>query len=126
MKEELIKIILSLPPSVNKLYNNSKKWRTKTEEYKWWESLAWYEYKKAGIDYKISWDNWLIVRYEYFMNIYNKDWSKKVIDVFNLEKATSDLLQKLIPWFKDENIKKWFVEKHQSDRNEVEILIKEV
>jgi len=54
MKEEYIRITLTVPPSVNILYNNAKKWRTKTDEYKWWEKLALYEYSKQGMNYKIK------------------------------------------------------------------------
>jgi len=126
MKEEYIRITLTVPPSVNILYNNAKKWRTKTDEYKWWEKLALYEYSKQGMNYKIKWNNWLLVSYTYFMKIINDNWTKKKIDVFNFEKWLSDCLTKLIPGFKDEHIKKWFVEKIDSDRNEVEILIKEI
>ena len=126
MKEENIKITLPLPVSVNKLYANSKKWRTKTEEYKGFESLAWYEYKKAWINYKISWNNWLWTEYQYFLPCYTSEWKIRKIDVENFVKATSDILWKLIPWFDDSKIQTLLIRKIDSQENKVLITIKEI
>ena len=127
MTEENIELILPIPPSVNGLYMNVKwKWRVKTAPYKDFEEhvgilIAWMDKT-----YKITWNKWLLVEYNYYMPIYYKNWNKKKIDVFNYEKALSDVIEKNIEWFKDQNIKRWIVEKHDSDRNEVEIIIKEI
>jgi len=126
MKEEKIEITLSLPPSVNKLYANSKKWRTKTEEYKGWEKLAFYEYKEAWTDYKITWNNWLWVEYQYFLPCYTSEWKIRKVDVENLIKATSDALWKLIPWFDDSKIKTMLIRKEDSIEKYVRITIKEI
>lgn len=130
MIENSIKLTLPMPISVNSAYGNKKnsqpwKWRYKTQEYKNWESLAEVELRKQKECY-IEWDKWLAVQYTYFTNILNKNWTKKIKDVFNFEKTLSDFLASNIEWFKDHKIKKWTVEKHNSDREEVEIIIYEL
>jgi len=74
----------------------------------------------------ITGDEWLEVEYTYYMKIYNIPGTKKIRDVFNYEKCLSDLLATGIEWFQDHKIKIGRVEKVESDRDEVEIKIKEV
>jgi len=125
MKERYIKLLLPLPISINKAFCNAKKWRVKSDEYKNWEKLAYYELLKQP-RFKIIWDKWLEVFYTYYMPIYTKNKKIKKIDVFNYEKVLSDFLEHNIEWFRDEKIKIWHISKHDSNRNEVEIYIKEV
>lgn len=124
-KEESIKITLPIPPSLNWLYTWIKR-RRKSDEYKDWISSVDVLFSKMDTKYTIHWNNWLEVEYEYFFSIYNKDWSIKKKDVFNYEKALSDVLTKHIKGFEDEKIKRWFVEKHDSEENTVNITIREI
>ena len=123
MKETEIKLVLSLPISINIAYTWYPK-RRKSDEYKDWEYLAWVEIAQQK-KYSIRWDKWLIVVYQYYMPLFYKNWKKKVQDVANYEKCLSDFLSKHIDWFKDHLIKKIFLEKIDSKDNKVYITIKE-
>lgn len=124
MKEESIKLILSIPPSINTAYSWYKV-RHKSDKYKEWEKLAFFELQKQT-KYKIKGDSWLFVSYTYYTPLFYKNWKKKVIDVFNYEKILSDFLSKQIDWFEDHKIKLWRVEKVDSIENIVKIEIKEI
>jgi len=125
MKEEYIEIKLPMPTSVNKAYCNSKKGRTKSDEYKGWEKLAFVELKKQTT-YKIKWDEWLKAYYTFFTPLYYKNWKKKKEDLDNWIKTLQDFLWHNIKWFKDEYIKTIITEKIDSDKKIVKILIKEI
>ena len=121
---DYIKLKLTLPPSVNWLYAGMTR-RYKAPKYKEWINIAQRELLTQDKG-KITGSEWLEVRYIYHMPIFNKNGTKKKIDVFNYEKALSDLLEKEIEWFQDEHIKKWYVEKIHSDERYVIITIREL
>jgi len=120
-----ISIVLPLPISVNAAYatNFSTKRRFKTTEYKNWEREALLYCKSR---YEILGDNWVDVRYTYFMPIYNKNGTKKKIDVFNYEKCLSDFIPSIIKGFDDSFIKEGTVKKVHSDKNIVIVTISEL
>lgn len=122
-----INLILPLPISVNQAYSWFTR-RHKSNEYKEWEFRAYQKFleQKKLKSYEIKWDEWLFVVYKYYMPLFFKNGNKKKQDLFNLEKALSDFLWKHIPWFQDQHIRCWYVEKIDSDRWEVEIIIKEI
>lgn len=124
LKEENISLTLPVPISVNQAYAGYKV-RHKSDEYIIWEREAYKSYL-TQTQYTVSGDEWLEAKYTYYMPIFYKNGNKKVIDVFNYEKLLSDFLAKVIPGFKDHLIKKAHVEKIESDRFEVEIIIKEI
>ena len=121
---EYMRLKLSLPPSVNWLYAGKVR-RYKADKYKEWIVTAKRELL-TQTKYKIHDTEWLEVRYAYYMPIYNKNWTKKKIDVFNYEKALSDFLADNIQGFKDEHIKQGYVEKHDSEDRYVIIFVKEL
>jgi len=125
MWKDYIEFTLPLPISVNIAYVNSKNWRHKSKKYKEREDRAKISMYYVN-NYKITWNERLEVKYDYYMNIFCKNWSKKKIDVFNYEKVLSDFLEKNIEGFEDKNIKRGTVEKHNSDKDIVNIYIKEV
>ena len=128
-KEECIVLELPLPPSTNQLYSTIKtNWKTKrvkTKKYKNWFELATYEMLNQK-KYEICWNNWLKWQYNFFMKIYNKDWSKKKIDTDNRVKALQDLLEHNIKWFEDKHILEFTAKKIDSDKNIVKLIIREI
>lgn len=124
---------LPLPVSVNKAYatNFKTKRRFKSQEYTNWEESAKIEMRKFP-KYIINEDNWLKVEYRFFMPIYLKKprkngTDKKVVDVFNMEKALSDFLSTQIEGFEDHKIKEGKVSKtHCEDEPFVEVFISEI
>lgn len=120
----MIKLTLPIPISVNQAYAWKAR-RFKSKVYKEWEAEATAEYYRNWEEYSIEWDEWLEVNYKYFMPLHYKNWKKKVQDVFNYEKCLSDWISHNIEWFEDHKIKRWIVEKFESNRLEVEIEIKE-
>lgn len=121
-----INLKLSLPISVNKAYNNSKNWRIKSQFYKDYIKQLEFEFLQMEEKFKIIWDKWLEVKYDFYFKIYNKNWSIKTRDVFNFEKILSDSLSLFIEGFEDKKIKKWIIEKFNSNEEYVLITIKEV
>lgn len=124
-KEDFILVELTMPPSMNKLFAWKVR-RTKSDEYKWRLNLAFVEYNNAWYTYKIIWDEWLEVHLNYFFPLYTEEGEKKIKDTANFEKATIDFLCTKIPWLQDHKIKRIIQEKHDSDKNIVKILIKEI
>ena len=120
-----IKLKVPIPVSVNQAYTWTWK-RRKSESYKDFIEAVKYALILDWNDYKIIWDEWLEVKYEFYFKIYNKDWTKKKKDTFNYEKTLSDTLWKFIPWFSDHKIKRWFVEKFDSEEEFVLVTIKEI
>jgi Holliday junction resolvase RusA-like endonuclease len=119
-----IKLTLPLPPSVNQLYAGYPR-RYKSEGYKEWletASLVRTQDKR----YFIKGDEWLAVEYRFFIPLYCKNANKRVVDVFNYEKALSDFLSKDIEGFADHKIRTGIVEKVDSSRYEVEVTITEL
>lgn len=128
MSEKCAIIELPLPISVNWAYStvktpNGKTIRVKSSDYRDWEKIANIAYNKYS--YEITWDSWLWVDYQFYMPIYTKEWKKRKIDTFNLEKVLSDFLSKRIPWFEDHKILDWRVRKINSNNNIVKIKIYE-
>jgi len=124
MKEKYINLILPMPISINKAYCNSKKGRTKSDEYEGWEKLAFVELKKQET-YTIKWDEWLFVEYEFNFSLYTEDWEKIIKDVANYEKVLSDFLANYIVWFKDHKIKTILLKKVDNRSSFVKVKIKE-
>jgi len=125
MKLDYISLILPMPPSVNIAYSWKVR-RYKSDEYKNWIELANIEYLKNWFKWVIRWDKWLEVSYNYFYSLYTLKWKKRVKDLGNYEKLLTDFLCSKIEWLKDEHIKVIKLEKHDSDKNIVKILIKEL
>ena len=121
-----IYITLPLPPSVNCLYANSRKGRTKTSIYRTFIDSVVNYFNQLDTIYAITWNKWLTVEYSYFLPCYTKAGKIKKIDVENFIKATSDVLGKNIEWFDDSKIKTMIIKKNDSDRNEVDITISEL
>jgi Holliday junction resolvase RusA-like endonuclease len=76
--------------------------------------------------YKLIGNEWLKIDLNYFLPLYYKNWKHKKQDLDNLFKALLDFLWDNIEWFEDSNIKIINAEKHDSNLNEVKILIKEL
>ena len=134
-EKKQIRLTLPLPTSVNCAYAG-KEVRYKSKDYKLWIEEAMIS-ALAQKKYKITGDEWLEVDYHYYTHIYNKNGGKKIWDVFNFEKTLSDLLAgkkkkgiwtqpPIIDGFQDHKIITGRVTKHESDRQEVEIIISEV
>jgi len=124
MKEDYINLILPMPISINKAYCNSKKGRTKSDEYKGWETLAFVELKKQET-YTIKWDEWLFIEYEFNFSLYTKEWKKRIKDVENFVKVLSDFLANHLVWFKDHKIKTMLLKKIDNEDTFVKVKIKE-
>lgn len=84
-----------MPPSVNKAYAGFPR-RHKSNEYKKWEIEAEKEMRTQE-RYTIEGDNWLSATYILHTDLHYKNGKKKVIDVANYEKITSDFLCHAIP-----------------------------
>lgn len=123
-----IRLTLPCPPSVNSCYatNFVTKRRFKTKKYEEWERDAFLALQKQPKK-KITGDEWLAVGYYFYFPLYNKNGSKKVKDLENYFKSLSDFLGTQISGFDDHKIKRYLTpEKFDSDRNEVEIVIREI
>jgi len=117
-----------MPPSVNKCYgtNFQTKRRFKTPCYVEWELDAFCSLNRQKRK-KIIGNEWLEVGYYFYFPLYNKNGTKKVKDLENYFKALSDFLSKQITGFEDHKIKRYISpEKFDSDRNEVEVVIREI
>jgi Holliday junction resolvase RusA-like endonuclease len=98
--------------------------RYRSKEYMQWldhANLIMNRYDK----FRITWDEWLGVEYDYEMPLFYKNGKKKVQDVANLEKVLSDFLVKRIPWFEDHKIREMTLRKKDSNTNYVTIRIYE-
>lgn len=116
---------LNMPPSMNWLFS-WKEIRHKSDEYQGFEKYVMVEFAKCDDRPKITWDEWLEVEYDFYFSLYTKKWVKRIKDTFNFEKALTDTLGHRIEWFDDHKIKRWIVEKHDSDKNIVKFIIREV
>lgn len=125
MKLDYILLELPIPPSVNIAYSWKVR-RYKSPEYKKWIELANIEYARNGFKWVIRWDKWLEVSYNYFFSLYTLKWEKRIKDLWNFEKLLTDFLCTKIDWLEDHKIKRINLEKHDSDKNIVKILIKEI
>lgn len=123
-KEDFISLTLPMPPSTNWLFAWMKR-RHKSDEYKNWLHKVDIEYRKLDKEYSIKWDNWLIAEYHYFFSLYTLKNKKRIKDTSNYEKALTDYLCTKIEWLEDHKIKRIILEKHDSDKNIVKIIIKE-
>lgn len=120
-----IHLTLPMPPSVNKAYAGFPK-RHKSNEYKKWEKEA-EKALKTQVKYEIEWDNWLSAMYVLHTDLHYKNGNKKVIDVANYEKLTSDFLSHAIPWFEDHKILSITLLKKQKKQDDyIEILVDEL
>lgn len=114
---------LNIPPSVNTAYSG-KTIRYKSKQYKEW--LKNTGFKFLNDNDQIEWDNWLKVTYTFYFSLYTKNKDKRIRDVFNYEKLTSDYLSTIISWFSDHKIKLWIVEKVDSESEKVKVRIEEI
>ena len=122
MNEKSINIIIPMPPSINTAYAGYPK-RHKSNEYKQYEKIVWLYLKKEK--FWIEWDKWLNVIYDYYFPLYNKDWTKKIKDVWNYEKCLTDTLCKNIKWFEDHKILNIKMSKNNSEKSFVKVTIYE-
>ena len=100
--------------------------RHKSDKYKEFENKMEAFFLKENNNLEIFDDNWLSVNYRFYFKIYNNDWTKKIKDAFNYEKALTDVLTKHIKGFKDHKIKGWSCWKFDSEEEYMEIEIKEL
>ena len=100
--------------------------RHKSDKYKEFENKMEKYFLELPDKPEIEWDNWLSVQYRFYFKIYNKNWSKKIKDTFNYEKALTDCLSKHIKWFEDHKIKWWSCWKYDSEKEYIEVEIKEL
>lgn len=120
-----IHLTLPMPPSVNKAYAGFPK-RHKSNDYKKWEVEA-RKALKTQTKYSIEGDKWLNAMYVLHTDLYYKNGKKKVIDVANYEKLTSDFLSHEIPWFADHKIMSITLLKKQKKQEDfIEILVDEL
>jgi len=126
IKKGEILLIVPMSISVNQAYSSNFKTgrRFISKKYKEWKIEAKNKLLLQP-QYKIEGENWLEVRYRFFTQILNKNGTKKVKDVANYEKTLSDMLSENIKGFEDHKIKKMTLEKIESEREEIEISIKE-
>jgi Holliday junction resolvase RusA-like endonuclease len=114
-------IVLPMPPSVNVAYRGLSQGRFKSKAYKDWEKLC-QTYQNIVTGEAVGEYS---VEYRFFSKWYNKDGSIKIKDVHNYQKCLDDYLQKIIPGFDDCMIFESHIKKIHSDREEVEIELKE-
>ena len=114
-----------MPPSINKAYAGFPK-RHKSNEYKKWEIEARNALKTQD-RYSIEGDNWLSAIYILYTDLHYKNGKKKVIDVANYEKLTSDFLSHEISWLEDHKFLSVTLVKKQKETDEyIEIFIDEL
>jgi Holliday junction resolvase RusA-like endonuclease len=111
--------------SVNGAYSGKVR-RFKSDTYKTFETNMNTYFCELWENYEIIWDEWLSVQYVFNFPIYNKDWSIKKKDLWNYEKVLTDTLSHHIPWFLDEKIKHISMSKWDSEKEYMEIEIKEI
>lgn len=123
---DCFKITLPIPPSVNQCFgtNWSTKRRFKSKKYEEWIELCNILLINRRI--RLKGDSWLAAEYKFYMPIYNKNNTKKVKDVANYEKALSDYLSLKVDGFEDHKLKTIFMTKIESDRMEVELIVREI
>ena len=120
-----IHLKLPMPPSINKAYAWFPK-RHKSNEYKKWEIEA-RNALKTQEKYSIEGDNWLSAIYILYTDLHYKNGKKKVIDVANYEKLTSDFLSHEISWLEDHKFLSVTLVKKQKETVEyIEIFIDEL
>ena len=124
-KEDYISLELPMPPSTNTLFAWKVR-RYKSDDYKTWLLKSKQCFNELWTKYKITWNNWLEVHLNCFFSLYTKKWNKRIKDVANYEKATIDFLCTQIEGLEDHKIKRIILEKHDSEKNIIKILIKEI
>ena len=119
-----INLTLPMPISVNMAYSGLGR-RYKSAKYKEWVKAA---KDTPNKQYTVSGGEWLEVSYTFYTPLFYKNGKKKILDVFNYEKVLSDFIAKesTVDGFEDHLILKGNVEKIDSPRNEVEVLIREI
>lgn len=123
-----VKIVLPMPPSVNNLFPTNFKTgkRYKSPKYKEWIELALLSNNKK---YKIKLGDGKVVEvsYIFYSKWFNKNGTIKKKDMENYYKATTDFLPNIIEGFDDSMIFSYKdCRKIHSDREEVEVFIKEI
>lgn len=121
----MINLKLPKPPSVNEAYAGYPK-RHKSQKYKDWEKMADIALLTQR-KYSISWDSWLSATYVLYTPLHFKNGNKRVIDVANYEKTTSDYLCKKISWLEDHRfLTMTLIKKEPVDGDYMEIFIDEI
>ena len=117
-----------MPPSVNQCYatNFTTKRRFISREYKEWKDEIKLIIGHSEKKWRIVGDNLLSIEYNFYFPIYNKDKTVKKKDTANFEKPLSDGLCECIEGLEDKNFKRIVLEKHHSERDEVEVIIREL
>ena len=115
----------NMPPSTNTLFSWKVR-RYKSDSYKQWILSSKQQLNNLWIKYRITWNEWLEVHINCFFSLYTKEWKKRIKDIANYEKAVIDFIADHIEWFQDHKIKIMRLEKHDSDKNIIKILIKEL
>ena len=123
--DSIFMIIPFMSISVNKAFSWKVR-RYKSDEYVEFENKMEAYFLELPEKPEIDWDNWLSVQYRFYFKIYNKNWSKKVKDNFNYEKTLTDCLSKHIKGFEDHKIKWWSCWKYDSEKEYIEVEIKEL
>lgn len=114
-----------MPISINKAYAGYPK-RHKSNDYKEFEYKMEKYFLELWIKYEIEWNNWLSIKYDFYFPIYNKNWTIKKKDLENYLKVLNDTISYHIPWFLDEKIKHISMSKWESEKEYIEIEIKEL
>jgi len=127
MIEQEIRLTLPMPPTLNSCFstNFQTKRRFKSEKYRDWIALCDVLMLKLP-KYTIKGSKWLRIEITAFTPIYNKDGTKKKWDIDNRIKATLDYLDTVIEGIDDRAYKEIVAIKEESDRKEVEIVIREL
>jgi len=122
-----IKIELPLPPSINQCYatNFQTKRRFKSKVYEEWIKNAHISLLTSS-KYKILGNEWLQVKYTFYMPLRTKKGDIRKVDAENYIKPTSDFLGKTIQGFEDSKIKDYYISKEDSSERKAEIIIKEL
>lgn len=124
--KDALHITIPMPPSINACFgtNWNTKRRFKSKKYEEWIEVC--DVLLMARNFRIRGDSWLAVEYKLYTNIYNKDGTKKKKDTENYIKPISDYLTHKIEGFDDHRIKTMSVTKYQSDRDEVDIILREI
>ncbi len=110
--------------SVNGAYDGKVR-RFKSAKYKEWLALC-ETYPQKSYTYIPDEESTIHVEYKFYSKWYNLDGSVKMKDVSNFIKVVEDYLPNIIKDFDDKYIFEFTTEKIHSDREEVEIIIKEI
>jgi Holliday junction resolvase RusA-like endonuclease len=98
--------------------------RFKSKKYKEWIAIAAKGWEHDDIE--INPTVWLKATYKFYMPLWCKNGNVKKRDVANYEKATSDFIGDNLNGFEDMMLRDVRLIKIDSERNEVECIIREI